>query len=110
MIHTVTYFSVVASCFSMPFRPSLTFPITTAKALSPVIKKDKRKYQKARTHIYSTMSSSGETTKMLMRFNWQDANQQPFKNEDGDQYNISKLASALFQSKSTVTANICYSN
>ena len=50
------------------------------------------------------MSSSGETTKMLMRFNWQNANQQPFKNEDGDQYTISKLASALFQSKSTVTA------
>ena len=34
------------------------------------------------------MSSSGETTKMLMRFNWQNANQQPFKNEDGDQYTI----------------------
>ena len=41
------------------------------------------------------MSSSGETTNILMltRFNWQDANQQPFKNEDGDKYTISKLAS-----------------
>lgn len=96
MIHTVTYFSVVASCFSMPFRPSLTFSITTAKALSPVIKEEKENIKK---HVYtSTMSSSGDTTKILMRFNWQDANQQPFKNEDVDQYNISKLAS-VFLSK-----------
>ena len=35
IISNKTYFSVVASCFSTPCRPSVTFVITIPNALSP---------------------------------------------------------------------------
>lgn len=41
IISNKTYFSVVASCFSTPCRPSVTFFITVPRALSPENKTSK---------------------------------------------------------------------